>query len=162
MDIFQSLILLSVNSRINFKGVLFSLSLFFSLSIFNSNVMWKGLPEMGPVRKTCGKTSCFQFHGGPLRGGPLRLAFVRIVGTRLGARARARNCPSVKKLRTSVCMSKHSTWWLGKAQTLKWQRWRQLYEKGRKHMRHRCVCVCVFTHVPKNQETECPETRWQM
>lgn len=80
MDIFQSLILLSVNSRINFKGVLFSP--FFSLSIFNSNVMCKGLSEMGPVQKTRGKIP-FLIPWRTLSGGPLRLAFVRIMGTRL-------------------------------------------------------------------------------
>lgn len=58
MDIFQSLILLSVNSRINFKGVLASLFLFF-LSISNSNVMCKDLSEIGPIQKTCGRMSYF-------------------------------------------------------------------------------------------------------
>lgn len=63
MDTFQSLILLSVDSRISFKGVL---SLFPSFSFFilllstsNSNVMCKGLSEMQPVQKTRGKCPGF-------------------------------------------------------------------------------------------------------
>lgn len=59
MDTFQSLILLSVNSRTGFKGVLFLFLFFFLLSISSSNVMCKGLSEMQPVQKTRGKPPVF-------------------------------------------------------------------------------------------------------
>lgn len=57
MDTFQSLILLSVNSKTGSKGVLFLF--LFLLSVSSSNVVCKGLSEMQPVQKTRGQPPVF-------------------------------------------------------------------------------------------------------
>lgn len=112
--------------------------------------MCKGLSEMEPGQKTCGETSCFSSHRGHLIGGPLRLAFVRIVGTRL----RERDCPEVKKLGPSACIKTYTTWWPGRTQTLVWKRQRQLYEKGSKVVRPVCACECVCMCMSKIREQD--------